>query len=66
MILKMTIEIELDDTLWGFTDDEKIWMENEVFVGDGSLIMHSNEIGDEVGVIKSVKNITYTRSLNTK
>ena len=62
----MTIEIELDDTLWGFTDDEKIWMENEVFVGDGSLIMHSNEIGDEVGVIKSVKNITYTRSLNTK
>lgn len=62
MRLKMTIEIELDENVWGFTDEEKLWMENELFVGDGSLILHSNEIGDEVGVIKSVKNIRYTPS----
>lgn len=59
MRLKMTIEIELDETIWGFTEEEKLWMENEVFVGDGILILHSNEIGDEVGAVRSVKNITY-------
>lgn len=26
---------------------------------NGSLILHSNEIGDSVGTVKSVKNIKY-------
>ncbi len=59
MRIKMTIEVEVDDELWGKSEDEKIWLENTVLVGDGNLILHSNDIGDEVGVIKSVKNIQY-------
>lgn len=59
MKIQMTIEIELDDEFYGNTEDEILWLENEILVGDGNLILHSNEIGDEVGVIKSVKNIKY-------
>ncbi len=58
MIIKLTIEIELEDS-FGLSDEEKIWAENTVFVGDGSLSLHSNEIGDTVGVVKSVKNLQY-------
>jgi hypothetical protein len=62
MRIKMTIEVELDDAAYHGTEDEKLWLENEILVGDGNLILHSNEIGDEVGVIKSVKNIQYIKS----
>jgi hypothetical protein len=41
------------------TEDEKHWFENEVLVGNGTLILHSNEVGDEVGIVTSVKNIQY-------
>ena len=55
----MTIIVELDDNLYGSSEDEILWLENEIFVGDGNLYLHSNDIGDEVGVIKSVKNIKW-------
>ena len=58
MKIKMLIEVELEDT-FGTDADELLWLKNEVLVGDGNLIMHSNDIGDTVGVIKSVKNIEY-------
>ena len=59
MKIKLTIEVDVDDA-FGFTDDEeKMWFENEVLIGDGSLILHSNEIGDYVGVIKKISNIQY-------
>ena len=56
--IKCIIEFILDD---GFSIDEQelMWLENEILVGDGNLILHSNDIGDTVGVIKSVKNIQY-------
>ncbi len=41
------------------SEDEKLWLENEILVGDGNLILHSNDVGDEVGVVRSVKNIQY-------
>jgi hypothetical protein len=55
MKLRITIEIELSNA-YTLDEDEKIWMENEILIGDGNLILHSNEIGDEVGVVKKVVN----------
>ena len=62
MRIKMTIEIEVDEDIFGVTEEERLWMENEVLIGNGTLILHSNEIGDEVGIVKSVKNIQYLQS----
>jgi hypothetical protein len=59
MRLKLTIEIEVDDEIYNKTEEERMWMENEILVGDGSLILHSNEIGDEVGIVKKVSNVQW-------
>lgn len=58
MKIKLTIEVELEDS-FGMEETEKLWLENEVLVGDGNLVLHSNEIGDTVGVVKSVKALKY-------
>ena len=57
MILKLTIEVKLDDEVCGNSEDEKLWMENEILVGDGTLLLHSNEIGDTIGEVKKVSNV---------
>jgi hypothetical protein len=63
MKIKMTIEVEVEDT-FNFTDEEeKMWFENEVLIGDGTLILHSNEIGDTVGIVKKVTNVKYFYSI---
>lgn len=59
MKIKMTIEIELEDTFNFTGDEEKLWFENEVLIGDGTLMLHSNEIGDTIGVVKKVSNVQY-------
>lgn len=60
MKIKVTLEIELEDGFMLIADeDEKMWFENEVMIGDGSLLLHSNEIGDSVGVVKKVTNLKY-------
>lgn len=56
--VRATIEFVLEDT-FGITDEDRMYLENEVLVGDGNLILHSNDIGDTVGVVKSVKWIQY-------
>ncbi len=62
MKIKITIEIEVEDS-FGLDDKEKsadrMWFENEVLIGDGTLTLHSNEIGDTVGIIKKVSNVQY-------
>jgi hypothetical protein len=55
----MTIIVEVDKDLFTCDEDEMQWLENEILIGNGSLILFSNDIGDSVGIIKSVKNITY-------
>ena len=55
MKLRITIEIKLANA-YTLDEDEKLWMENEILIGDGNLILHSNEIGDEIGVVKNVVN----------
>ena len=59
MKLRITIEIELESAMCMDDLDERIWAENEILIGDGSLILHSNEIGDSVGVVKKVSNIVW-------
>ena len=59
MILKMTIEVKLEQGMQLKDDEERMWAENEVLIGDGSLILHSNEIGDGVGVVKKVTNVRW-------
>lgn len=62
MKIRVTIEIEVDENAFPLADEEeKLWFENEIMIGDGNLILHSNEIGDEVGVVKSVKNLQYLK-----
>jgi hypothetical protein len=34
-------------------------MENEILVGDGTLLLHSNEIGDTIGEVKKVSNVQW-------
>lgn len=58
MKIKLTIEVELEEG-FGVEEDAKLWLKNEILVGNGSLILHSNEVGDSVGVVKSVKNLQY-------
>lgn len=60
MKVKMTIEVEIDDNLYSSRPEEILWLENEVLVGDGNLILHNNDpIGDMVGTITSVKKIKW-------
>ena len=48
-----------DDEVYGNSEDEKLWMENEILVGDGTLLLHSNEIGDTIGEVKKVSNVQW-------
>lgn len=60
MKIKVTLEIELEEGYILIADEEeKLWFENEVMVGDGSLLLHSNETGDTIGVVKKVSNLKY-------
>ena len=59
MKVKMTIIVDIDETFYGTDEKDILYLENEVFVGDGSLFLHSNDIGETIGTVKSVKNIQY-------
>ena len=60
MKIKVTLEIELEEGfVTGKDEDEKMWFENEVMVADGNLVLHSNDIGDTVGIVKKVTNLQY-------
>jgi hypothetical protein len=61
MKIQMTIGFELEEDLYPDTEEIRLWLENDILIADGSLILHSNEIGDEVGVIKKVTNIQYLK-----
>ena len=42
MKIEMKIVIELDSNLFGNTRQEILWLENEILIGNRSLIIHSN------------------------
>ena len=60
MKIKLTIEVEMEEGYILHEDEtEKMWLENEILVGDGNLLLHSNEVGETIGVIKKVTNLQY-------
>jgi len=58
--IRMIIELEYDNDIMHREDAEAIdWFYNEILVGKGGqLILHSNEIGDEIGKVKGIKIYT--------
>lgn len=53
--LQLVIELEYDDKLMHGDDEEaKDWFIKDVLYNDGTLILHSNEIGDQVGFVKVI------------
>ena len=63
MKIKLTIEVEVDDNMIGSTQEERKWFEDEVLSGSGDLLLHSNEIGDTIGVVKKVSDIEYIKNI---
>ncbi len=57
--IKLTIEIELVDMIDLLDEEQKLWLENEILVGNGDLSLHSSDIGDTVGIVKKVSNVQY-------
>ena len=63
MKIEVTILIELDDyVLNSESDKEQIsYFEKEILNNYNTLFLYSNELGDSLGDIKSVKNIKYIK-----
>ena len=60
MKIKIELEVELEDWVFDPNDqEEKDNFENTILVGDGSLVLHSNEIGDTIGVVYQVNKIEF-------
>ena len=62
--LKLLVELSYDDEVMHGTDKDSIdWFESGILMQEFSeemLILHSNEIGDEVGEIKVLEIISET------
>ncbi len=63
MKIKCTIEFMLDEFILGDDAEEMelAWFKDDVLTGNGTLILLSNEIGDEIGTIHSITNIEISK-----
>ena len=59
MKVRMMIEVELEEAMIPTDDEERVWTEREILIGNGTLLLHSNEIGDLVGVVTAVSNLSW-------
>ena len=59
MKIRMTIEVELNVGMEMRDDLERKWAEEDILIGDGNLMLHSNEIGIEVGIVTDVTDIEW-------
>lgn len=52
--IKMLVELKIDEDMFGNTKGEKDWFFKDILKSKrkNDLILHSNEIGDEVGSMK--------------
>jgi hypothetical protein len=66
--LTMTIELEYDvKTMHGYDEQAKDWFFNEILSGvKGELSLHSNDIGDFIGVVKVLEIIGEQPSATVK
>lgn len=56
----------IDSLPYGYTkiynhkdDEERMWAENEILIGNRELIVHSNAVGDYIGEVTKVSNLTW-------
>lgn len=58
--LRMEIELTYDGDIMHGDDPESIsWFRDHILMGrDGKLLLHSNEIGDEIGAIRGLRILT--------
>jgi hypothetical protein len=57
-VLKLVVELEYNDVIMHSTDadeDATEWFLNDVLNPENGLYLHSNEIGDTVGMITSLE-----------
>lgn len=60
MKIQMTIEVTYEDSSNSKLDPEELeWFKNNILIGDGSLLLHSNEMGDLVGEVTDVRNVKF-------
>ena len=60
MKVRMTIELDLGNDFINHKDDEeRMWAENEILIGNRELVVHSSEIGDYIGEVTKVSNLTW-------
>lgn len=57
MKIQLTITLNLDDDIWGNSDEEIDWLKKDILQSPETLCLHSNEIGDTIGDITKVTNI---------
>lgn len=52
----MLIELSYDEKTFGTSTKEKVWFRKEILrcKGEDGLILHSNNIGDEVGEVRVI------------
>jgi hypothetical protein len=59
MKIKLTIEVELESHMIPDCLEEKTFFDEEIYIGDKSLSLFSNEIGDTIGYITNVDSLEY-------
>ena len=65
MKVKVTIEVELCPMLINHeNDDERMWVENEIFVGNRQITLHSNDVGDFIGEVTKLGKLTWLDEKN--
>ena len=58
-LIKITLTVDLgEDNPRKGEEEEKLWWENEVLVSS-ALCLHSDEIGDYIGVVRKSENIIW-------
>ena len=57
--IKMIVEIEYNEKIMhGDCQEETNWFCEEILLGEkGLLLLHSNELGDNIGTVKGLKII---------
>jgi hypothetical protein len=67
MKIRMTVEIDLASSLINHeNDDERMWVENEILVGTRELMIHSEEVGDFIGEVTKVSNLSWLNPTKAK
>ena len=67
MKVLMLIEVDIEETFGDLTDKEELdWFQDFVLSAEGQLILHSNEVGDEIGPITKVISSHIVRDPNAQ